>query len=131
MVTTLTASYWSDRTKTRSLFIAFPLFLCVLGFIIILALPKDRWPGAIHGMLFVIAIGLYTTIPGVVAWIGESMTYFVSFNPRLLTVIAAANNLAGSLKRATGMGIVLSTGNLGGAVGTNIYLEKQTPHHQL
>jgi hypothetical protein len=62
-------------------------------------------------MLFVVALGLYTTITGAVSWTG--------------------NNLAGSWKRAIGMAIQISVGNLGGAVGTNIYLQKQAPDYPL
>jgi hypothetical protein len=41
----------------------------------------------------------------------------------------AANNLAGSWKRSVGMAIQISIGNLGGAIGSNIYLGKQAPHY--
>lgn len=42
-----------------------------------------------------------------------------------------ANNLAGSWKRSIGMGLQISIGNLGGAIGSNIYLAKEEPHYWL
>lgn len=83
----------------------YPLLFGAVGLIIIMAIPQGRYPGASYVMLFVVAIGLDTTIAGVVSW--------------------CANNLEGSWKRAVGMAILISIGNLGGALGTNTYLEKQ------
>lgn len=74
-----------------------------------MALPKDRWPGARYAMLFFVAVGLYTPLCAVVAW--------------------NANNLAGSWKRAIGMGLQITIGNLGGAVGSNIYLKREAPQY--
>jgi hypothetical protein len=45
--------------------------------------------------------------------------------------IRPANNLAGSWKRSIGMGLQICVGNLGGAIGSNIYLAKQAPHYWL
>src|ERR1700750_1508583 len=42
-----------------------------------------------------------------------------------------ANNLAGSWKRSIGMGLQICVGNLGGAIGSNIYLAKQAPPYWL
>ncbi|KAM0257548.1 hypothetical protein ACHAPA_011673 [Fusarium lateritium] len=55
--------------------------------------------------------GLYPSIIGCISWIG--------------------NNLAPSFKRAIGMALLISIGNLGGAVGSNIYLQAQAPHYWL
>lgn len=41
------------------------------------------------------------------------------------------NNLAPSWKRAVGMAFVNSGGNLGGLVGSNIFLEGQAPRYPL
>lgn len=40
-----------------------------------------------------------------------------------------ANNLAGSWKRSIGMALQISIGGMGGAVGSNIYLTKESPHY--
>lgn len=41
------------------------------------------------------------------------------------------NNLAPSFKRAIGMALLMTLGNLGGAIGSNIFLAKQAPHYWL
>ncbi|OCT44468.1 putative transporter [Cladophialophora carrionii] len=77
---TVTAAYFSDKYRTRSPFIIGPQIFGALGFVIIMTIPKEKYPGAVYGCLFIISLGLYTTITGVVSWTG--------------------NNLAGPSKRA-------------------------------
>jgi hypothetical protein len=105
----ITTALWADKLKQRAPFVIYPYSLCAIGFIILMALPKDKWPGARYGILFPIAVGLYTPLCVVVAW--------------------NANNLAGSWKRAIGMGLQITLGNLGGAVGSNIYLKRESPNY--
>ncbi|KAK0761632.1 hypothetical protein N5P37_006585 [Trichoderma harzianum] len=111
VIATVTSAYFSDRLKTRSPFIIIPQLFGALGLVIVMAIPKEKYPGAVYGALFIVAIGLYTTITGVVSW--------------------NANNLAGTWKRNIGLGLQISIGNLGGAVGTNIYLRQQAPNYWL
>lgn len=42
-----------------------------------------------------------------------------------------ANNLAGSYKRSAGMAIQIGVGNLGGAMASNFYRQKDSPHYVL
>lgn len=44
-------------------------------------------------------------------------------------LIFTVNNLAGPWKRSAGIALMIAVGNLGGAVGTNIYLAKEAPHY--
>lgn len=60
-------------------------------------------------MLFGIAAGLYPSL--------------------CTTVIWNANNLSGSWKRAIGMALQTTIGNLGGAIGSNIYLKREAPRY--
>lgn len=46
--------------------------VCAIAFIILIALPKTKWPGARYFMLFIIAGSLYPTLCGLVTWNGES-----------------------------------------------------------
>jgi hypothetical protein len=48
--------------------------------------------------------------------------------PRWLTAVTA-NNLAPSSKRAVGMAVLISFGNMGGICGSNIYLASQAPKY--
>lgn len=105
----LVCSVWSDRAKKRSPFVVYPYLICAIGFIILIALPKDRWPGARYSMLFIVAAGLYSPLCSIVTW--------------------NANNLAGSWKRAIRMALQITIGNLGGAVGGNIYLAGEAPYY--
>jgi hypothetical protein len=41
-----------------------------------------------------------------------------------------ANNLAPSSKRAVGMALLISLGNLGGIAGSNIYLAREAPKYR-
>ncbi|OBT53111.1 hypothetical protein VE04_07821 [Pseudogymnoascus sp. 24MN13] len=109
LIATVSAAFLSDRYKNRSNFIIYPFIIAAIGYIGLLALPHPGWPGATYGMLFVVAGGLYPTICGVISW--------------------NANNLAGTWKRSVGMAIQISIGNLGGAIGSNIYLAKEAPHY--
>ena len=69
------------------------------------------YPGLTYFFLFFIPIGIYPSLISLCSWIG--------------------NNLAPSWKRAVGMALVVSGGNLGGLVGSNIFLESQSPKYPL
>ena len=43
----------------------------------------------------------------------------------------SGNNLAPTWKRAVGMALLISLGNLGGAIGSNIFIEQQKPRYWL
>jgi hypothetical protein len=77
-MSTLISAYFSDKYKNRSPYIIYPLLLSGMGYIVIMAIPKGPYPGAIYGVLFIIAIGLYTTIPGSVAWNGKFYQQYLS-----------------------------------------------------
>ncbi|CAH0017082.1 unnamed protein product [Clonostachys rhizophaga] len=110
VVALLLTAFLSDRAGDRSLFVIVPLMIGGAGLIGLLAIPKKGVaPGALYAMLFLVAMGLYSIVCGTVAW--------------------TANNLAGPWKRSVGMALMISVGNLGGAVGTNIYLTREAPYY--
>lgn len=52
--------------------------------------------------------------------------------PPLVGLLAwSGNNLAPTWKRAVGMALLISLGNLGGAIGSNIFIEEQKPQYRL
>lgn len=57
------------------------------------------------------ACAIYPAFPGNIAWL--------------------SNNLAGSYKRSAGMAIQIGVGNLGGAMASNFYRQKDSPHYTL
>ena len=64
-----------------------------------------------YAFLFGIPAGVYPPLIGVLSWVG--------------------NNLAPSWKRAVGMAVLISIGNMGGAIGSNIFIEAQKPRYWL
>lgn len=88
-----------------------PFGVALIGFIGVLCVPHPRLPGLTYFFLFFITGGLYPSIMGIISWVG--------------------NNLAPSFKRAVGMALLISIGNLGGTVGSNIFLANQSPNYWL
>ncbi|KAH6974573.1 putative MFS nicotinic acid transporter Tna1 [Ilyonectria sp. MPI-CAGE-AT-0026] len=111
VITTVTLSWFADKHQTRWPFIVGPYLVSCIGFIGLLAIPHPGYPGLTYAMLFFITAGLYPAIIGVISW--------------------TANNLAPSWKRAVGMAFLMTFGNLGGVVGSNIFLARQAPDYWL
>lgn len=65
----------------------------------------------VYGGVIVAACAIYPAFPGNIAWL--------------------SNNLAGSYKRSAGMAIQIGVGNLGGAMASNFYRQKDSPHYTL
>lgn len=108
---TIFFSWMADRRKSRWPFIVIPFSVALIGFIALLAIPHPRYPGLTYAFLFTVPAGVYPPLIGILSWIG--------------------NNLAPSWKRAIGMALLISIGNLGGAIGSNIFLERQSPNYWL
>lgn len=111
VISTIFFSVMADRYQTRWVFIVVPYSIALIGFIGLLSVPHPKLPGLTYGFLFCIPAGVYPPLICCLSWIG--------------------NNLAPSWKRAVGMALLISVGNLGGAIGSNIFLAKQAPHYWL
>ncbi|CRK17073.1 hypothetical protein BN1723_017517 [Verticillium longisporum] len=101
----------ADRRKTRWAFIVIPFSIALVGYVGVLSITHPGLPGLTYFFPFFITGGLYPSIIGRISWVG--------------------NNLAPSFKRAIGMALLMIVGNLGGAVGSNIFLEDQAPQYWL
>lgn len=110
MIATLVVAFWSDHVQQRTPFIMGGFAIAVVGFIAELAIPHPKLPGVTYFFLFLVAAGLYCPFTAVVTLV--------------------ANNIAPSSKRAVGMALLISVGNLGGICGSNIYYAKQEPKYQ-
>ena len=108
LITTLICGRLADRYKTRWKFIVFPYTFALIGFIGLLSVPESL-PGLTYAFLFPVTMGCYPGVITLVSWI--------------------ANNLAPSSKRACGMALSLMMANLGGAVGSNIFLASEVPRY--
>lgn len=111
VIATIFFSVMADRHQTRWPFIVMPYSIALIGFIGLISVPHPRFPGLTYAFLFCIPAGVYPPLICCLSWIG--------------------NNLAPSWKRAVGMALLISMGNLGGAIGSNVYLAKQAPHYWL
>lgn len=89
LMTVMVTSYYADRTKQRSPFIIFPFCLAAVSIVILMALPKDRWPGAQYMMLFAVGAGLYPVICTVISWNGKVLPP----RSRSWLMVPKANNL--------------------------------------
>ncbi|KAF1837695.1 MFS general substrate transporter [Decorospora gaudefroyi] len=108
-IVTLGFAWASDLTRMRSPYIIGGYSIAICGFIAQLAIPKPDYPGITYGFLFPVAAGLYCPFTCLVSWIG--------------------NSLAPSSKRAVGMALLISVGNMGGIMGSNIYLGREAPKY--
>jgi hypothetical protein len=108
-IVTLIWAWGSDLTQIRSPWIISGYSIAICGFIAQLAIPHPRYPGLTYGFLFPVAAGLYCPFTCLVSWIG--------------------NSLAPSSKRAVGMALLISVGNMGGIMGSNIYLSREAPKY--
>jgi hypothetical protein len=108
-IVTIIVAWASDLTKMRSPYIIGGYSLAIMGFIAQLAIPKPAYPGVTYGFLFPVAAGLYCPFPCLISWAG--------------------NSLAPSSKRAIGMALLISVGNMGGIMGSNIYLTREAPKY--
>ncbi|OJJ40087.1 hypothetical protein ASPWEDRAFT_166174 [Aspergillus wentii DTO 134E9] len=111
VLSTLLFGFLADKHQSRWPYIIGPFGIALVGFIGLLAIPHPRLPGLTYAFLFCIPAGIYPPVMGTLSWFG--------------------NNLAPSWRRAIGMALLISIGNLGGAIGSNIFLEQQKPHYWL
>ncbi|KKY16812.1 putative high-affinity nicotinic acid transporter [Phaeomoniella chlamydospora] len=93
-IITIVIAYIADRKRIRSPFILGGLITQLIGFIMCISTSS---PGVTYAGIFIAACGIYECQPSNITWL--------------------SNNLAGSYKRAVGMGIQISVGNLAGGLG--------------
>ncbi|KAL2784653.1 major facilitator superfamily domain-containing protein [Aspergillus keveii] len=98
-------------TSANAQLMTIPIYTFVVITTIGVATWSDRpdLPGVTYFFLFLIAGGLFCPFTSIVTLIG--------------------NNLAPSSKRAVGLAILASVGNMGGICGSNIYLARQAPQY--
>lgn len=100
-IVTIMSGVAADRYRQRALAIALPNTMAVFGFVIIIASIRFHdVPGVTYFGIFLMAGGLYPVSPGVMAWV--------------------ALNMAGSMKRAAGIALMMSIAQLGVYVSWNL-----------
>jgi hypothetical protein len=101
----------ADKYKWRMPFIVSAQAAVVVAFAILFAKAGDikNNIGTCYFGVTLACIGLYPITPGVNAW--------------------TVSNLAGPTKRAQGVAFLVSLGNIGGMMGSFIYIEKEKPKY--
>lgn len=107
-ITALTAGLFSDKMNRRMPFIVAAQCCVITAFSILLPLgPKIKQNiGPAYFAICLSCMG-YPISPGVNSW--------------------TANNLAGAAKRAMGVALLIGIGNIGGIIGSYIYIDTQAP----
>lgn len=125
-ICTIVLSFLSDHYQVRWSFIVGAFSFAVCGFIAQLAIPHPKLPGLTYGFLFPIAAGMYSGYPPIITWMGK-LIQFLRSSTTLTSILA--NNLSPSSKRAVGMALFISIANMGGVMGSNVYLSRQAPKY--
>jgi hypothetical protein len=102
-------SFWSDRVQACWIFIVGSFSIAVVGLVAQLIIPHPKYPGVTYGFLFAICGGLYGGFPPLLSW--------------------SANNIAPSSKRSVALALLISVGNMGALIGSNIYLAQEAPKY--
>lgn len=104
-------AWCSDRLYWRMPFVAIPMLMTVIGYSVVISL---------HGKLEQNIAPAYFAITFSVMGIYPIQTSVASWN---------ANNLAPESRRAIGIALLNCVGNLGGVLGSFMYLEKEKPKY--
>ncbi|KAF2159993.1 hypothetical protein M409DRAFT_70716 [Zasmidium cellare ATCC 36951] len=110
-IATVLFGIFADWRQRRWIYICVPYAIAAVGFVALLAIPHPKMPGVTYFFLFFIPLGLSTGVVGLLAWV--------------------ANNLAPSWRKSIGIAFVACLANLGGSIGSNIYLEEEKPRYWL
>jgi hypothetical protein len=105
-VLTVIAAIISDQLKLRGVVMLFVLIPAIIGYAVIAKIDTS-YSNVKYGMTFLIANGMYASVPCVFVW--------------------NSNNSPGHYKRATTSALQLATANCGGFIATFIYPNKDNP----
>ncbi|KAF9359714.1 hypothetical protein BGX34_008201 [Mortierella sp. NVP85] len=97
---TIACAFSSDRFRERGLHYALPTFLGCLGYILLI-ITKDAPTISRYVSLTVTAIGVFSSVPAMLSWF--------------------TCNIGGHTKRGVATAAIISFGNIGGAIGGQIY----------
>ncbi|KAH8597839.1 MFS transporter [Bisporella sp. PMI_857] len=102
-------SYLSDRLRHRYAFTMVGILICTIGYSMLLR-QNGLDTQAKYLAIFFVTSGLYMMQPITIVWL--------------------ANNLRGHYKCAFGSAIQIAIGNLGGIIGSNIFLQSEIPTYR-
>ncbi|CAG7963008.1 unnamed protein product [Penicillium nalgiovense] len=101
----------SDRFYWRMPFVCIPMIIVVIAYSIIISLngELEARKGVAYFAVVLSVIGIYPIQPGAASW--------------------NANNIAPASRRAMGIALVNCVGNIGGILGSFMYMEKESPKY--
>ncbi|EMD39264.1 hypothetical protein CERSUDRAFT_82011 [Gelatoporia subvermispora B] len=105
---TCVIGYIADRRGGRGLINIGLLIVAAIGYLILIF---SRDAALSYFAVYLAAIGIYPCIPNIVAW--------------------ASNNVEGTYKRSVSLAMVISFGNINGAVSSNVYRGQDKPWYTL
>ncbi|KAJ3078839.1 hypothetical protein HK102_004205 [Quaeritorhiza haematococci] len=106
-LTTVILSFSSDRFRDRSLHIIITLCFSAASFLV---LAFNRSTGTLYAFAILVAVGVFPAVPISLTWL--------------------ANNMVGSTRGATATAMMISFGNIGGALGGQIYRTEDGPYYR-
>ena len=114
-VLTLFCAWWSDRIQHRYAFTIGGITLAVIGYIILLCqghkgVVNPIPIGVRYASIFFITSGNYIAQPLAIVWL--------------------ANNMGGHYKRSFAAALQIGIGNVGGIIGSNIFLAAEQPYYK-
>ncbi|KIJ55289.1 hypothetical protein M422DRAFT_23900 [Sphaerobolus stellatus SS14] len=107
-ILTCVVGYYADKKGNRGYFNLAFFSVGAAGYVILIA---SRNPGLSYFATFLAASGIYPLIPNTIAWF--------------------SNNVEGSYKRSVTLGMIISFGNINGAVSSNVYRARDKPWYRL
>lgn len=101
----------SDRFYWRMPFVAVPMIIVTIGYSIIISLhgALEERKGVAYFAVMVAVAGIFPIQAGAASW--------------------NANNIAPASRRAIGIALMNCTGNVGGIIGSFMYLEREKPKY--
>jgi MFS family permease len=102
----------SDRFYWRMPFVAIPMLICVIAYAVIFSLngALQEKKGVAYFAVVLAVVGIYPIQSAAASW--------------------NANNIAPSSRRAIGIALMNCVGNVGGILGSFMYMEKEKPKYQ-
>ncbi|CAI7602670.1 unnamed protein product [Penicillium pancosmium] len=102
----------SDRFYWRMPFVAVPMLICVIAYSVIFSLDGalQEKKGVAYFAVVLAVVGIYPIQSAAASW--------------------NSNNIAPSSRRAIGIALMNCVGNIGGILGSFMYMEKEKPKYQ-
>ncbi|ORY02828.1 MFS general substrate transporter [Basidiobolus meristosporus CBS 931.73] len=108
-VFTIVVSFHADYRKERGLHIAFWMFIGMIGYMLLIIL-RHRGSTALYIAAIITTTGVFANIPSMLSWF--------------------TNNIGGHTKRGVASALIISFGNIGGALGGQIYRADDAPENR-